>query len=195
MPNSDSRERQDAQKHSSHVTPTNAMPAAKTTPLSMIKPSTKPGNLHLSTQNSSNILNPTLEDDLRVREVDSDDLPIPHLPKTSTKTNDSLAKDASCNLNCSQLPPDPSGASDNTYKFSSIQSTSLTSPRQQFNNQSTSTARLTPYEKASHALNHDDHWRKDITLGKRAGFYRLKGDIGSGNFSQVKLAIHHLTKG
>jgi serine/threonine-protein kinase NIM1 len=36
-----------------------------------------------------------------------------------------------------------------------------------------------------------------VTLGRRIGLYRycVSGDIGRGNFSRVKLAIHQLTKG
>lgn len=34
-----------------------------------------------------------------------------------------------------------------------------------------------------------------IALGRRIGFYRFCGDIGRGNFSRVKLAVHQLTRG
>uniref|UniRef100_A0A8C6W021 non-specific serine/threonine protein kinase n=1 Tax=Nothobranchius furzeri TaxID=105023 RepID=A0A8C6W021_NOTFU len=34
----------------------------------------------------------------------------------------------------------------------------------------------------------------DLTFGRRVGFYELRGEIGSGNFSQVRLGIHDLTK-
>ncbi|EAT40352.1 AAEL007907-PA, partial [Aedes aegypti] len=33
-----------------------------------------------------------------------------------------------------------------------------------------------------------------VALGRRIGFYRFCGDIGRGNFSRVKLAVHQLTK-
>ena len=52
-----------------------------------------------------------------------------------------------------------------------------------------------PYQRVSWSLQHDDTWTKEVALGKRVGFYKLKGDLGSGNFSQVKLATHQLTKG
>ncbi|XP_067838497.1 serine/threonine-protein kinase NIM1-like [Heptranchias perlo] len=54
--------------------------------------------------------------------------------------------------------------------------------------------RLTPLEKLSHDMAHDERTIKEVTLGKRIGFYRLRGEIGSGNFSQVKLGVHALTK-
>jgi len=54
---------------------------------------------------------------------------------------------------------------------------------------------LNPYERLLHGLHHDERWLKEVTLGKRVGFYRFRGDLGSGNFSQVKLANHQLTKG
>ena len=36
---------------------------------------------------------------------------------------------------------------------------------------------------------------RDLSLGHRVGFYQVKGNIGKGNFSSVKMAIHALTKG
>ena len=44
-------------------------------------------------------------------------------------------------------------------------------------------------------FNNNEKWQREIMLGRRIGFYRFRGDIGSGNFSQVKLAMHCLTKG
>ncbi|XP_002734496.1 serine/threonine-protein kinase NIM1-like [Saccoglossus kowalevskii] len=54
--------------------------------------------------------------------------------------------------------------------------------------------RLTAYERLSHDLSNDQRVIKEITLGKRIGFYRIRGELGSGNFSQVKMGIHALTK-
>jgi len=54
---------------------------------------------------------------------------------------------------------------------------------------------LTMYERLSYELANDRKCQKEITLGKRIGFYRLRGQLGSGNFSQVKLGVHILTKG
>lgn len=53
----------------------------------------------------------------------------------------------------------------------------------------------TPFERAVYDLGHKEKLVDDITFGKRIGFYELRGEIGSGNFSQVKLGIHDLTKG
>ena len=55
--------------------------------------------------------------------------------------------------------------------------------------------RLTAYEKLTTELNNDARVLKEITLGKRIAFYRIRGELGSGNFSQVKMGIHALTKG
>lgn len=55
--------------------------------------------------------------------------------------------------------------------------------------------RLTPLEKLMQDMSHNEKVVKELTLGKRIGFYRVRGEIGSGNFSQVKLGIHSLTKG
>ncbi|KAJ8040509.1 Serine/threonine-protein kinase NIM1 [Holothuria leucospilota] len=54
--------------------------------------------------------------------------------------------------------------------------------------------RLTPYERVTEELNNDSRALKEITLGKRIGFYRIRNELGTGNFSQVKLGIHVLTK-
>ncbi|XP_066474524.1 serine/threonine-protein kinase NIM1 [Tiliqua scincoides] len=54
--------------------------------------------------------------------------------------------------------------------------------------------RLTPFEKFTLDMTQDEKVVKELTLGKRIGFYRIRGEIGSGNFSQVKLGIHSLTK-
>lgn len=52
----------------------------------------------------------------------------------------------------------------------------------------------TPYQQLLHSLHHDQRWLTEVNLGKRVGFYRFRGELGSGNFSQVKMAIHQLTK-
>lgn len=51
------------------------------------------------------------------------------------------------------------------------------------------------YEKTLHMLANDVNCQKEIALGKRIGFYRLGKELGSGNFSKVKLGVHVLTKG
>lgn len=45
------------------------------------------------------------------------------------------------------------------------------------------------------SLTNDANVQREILLGRRIGFYRMKGQVGAGNFSQVKTAIHCLTKG
>ena len=55
--------------------------------------------------------------------------------------------------------------------------------------------RVTAYERLANDLCNDQRCMKEITLGKRIGFYRIRGELGTGNFSQVRLGIHALTKG
>lgn len=50
------------------------------------------------------------------------------------------------------------------------------------------------YERLLDALTHDSRWQKDVALGRRVGFYRFRGELGTGNFSQVKVAVHCLVK-
>ena len=55
--------------------------------------------------------------------------------------------------------------------------------------------KLSVYERMSLELTTDDRTLKEVTLGKRIGFYRIRGDLGCGNFSQVKLGTHVLSRG
>ncbi|KAF7222179.1 serine/threonine-protein kinase NIM1-like [Nothobranchius furzeri] len=54
--------------------------------------------------------------------------------------------------------------------------------------------RWTVFRKASYDMTHSERVMDDLTFGRRVGFYELRGEIGSGNFSQVRLGIHDLTK-
>ena len=59
---------------------------------------------------------------------------------------------------------------------------------------SAASADMTPYEKVLNAI-YNPKFSHEIALEKRVGLYRFCGDIGRGNFSRVKKAIHLLTKG
>ncbi|XP_059359458.1 serine/threonine-protein kinase NIM1-like [Carassius carassius] len=54
--------------------------------------------------------------------------------------------------------------------------------------------RLTPLEKLNLDMCQDEKMVKELTVGRRIGFYKIRGEIGCGNFSHVKLGIHALTK-
>ena len=54
---------------------------------------------------------------------------------------------------------------------------------------------VSPYEHQLHQLEHDPRTNKEVLLGKRVRFYHIKGTLGTGNFSKVRLGIHLLTKG
>ena len=51
------------------------------------------------------------------------------------------------------------------------------------------------YDRLQYDLDNDPKVAQEIALGKRVSFYRLKGQLGSGNFSRVKLGAHLLTSG
>ena len=51
------------------------------------------------------------------------------------------------------------------------------------------------YERIAHDLRHDHRVSQEVRLGKRVGFYKIKGQLGSGNFAKVKLGVHVLTTG
>ncbi|XP_077390636.1 serine/threonine-protein kinase NIM1 isoform X1 [Festucalex cinctus] len=54
--------------------------------------------------------------------------------------------------------------------------------------------RLTPFERMVYDMAHNERMVNDLILGRRVGFYELRGEIGQGNFSSVRLGIHALTK-
>lgn len=51
-----------------------------------------------------------------------------------------------------------------------------------------------PFRSLIQAFYTDQRLKLEIAYGKRMGFYQMKGDIGTGNFSKVKVAMHTLTK-
>ena len=51
------------------------------------------------------------------------------------------------------------------------------------------------YERLLWQNEHDENARREMAFGKRIGFYRFKSELGTGNFSKVKLATNLLTKG
>lgn len=55
--------------------------------------------------------------------------------------------------------------------------------------------RLTPLQKLTAAMCKDEGTIKELIIGRRVGFYKVRGEIGCGTFSRVKLAFHALTKG
>ena len=56
-------------------------------------------------------------------------------------------------------------------------------------------AKRTLYERLTHDMQHDHKVNKEVRMGKRVGFYKLKGQLGTGNFAKVKLGVHLLTTG
>lgn len=55
--------------------------------------------------------------------------------------------------------------------------------------------RLSPLEKLNLDMCQDEKMVRELTVGRRIGFYKIRGEIGCGNFSHVKLGIHALMKG
>uniref|UniRef100_A0A672IJ35 non-specific serine/threonine protein kinase n=1 Tax=Salarias fasciatus TaxID=181472 RepID=A0A672IJ35_SALFA len=54
--------------------------------------------------------------------------------------------------------------------------------------------RHSPFERVVYDMAHNEKIINELTVGRRVGFYELRGEIGQGNFSTVKLGIHALTK-
>lgn len=55
--------------------------------------------------------------------------------------------------------------------------------------------RLTPLQKLTTDMCKDEKTIKELIIGRRVGFYKVRGEIGYGTFSRVKMAFHALTKG
>ncbi|XP_072296861.1 serine/threonine-protein kinase NIM1-like [Eucyclogobius newberryi] len=54
--------------------------------------------------------------------------------------------------------------------------------------------RSTVFGQACHELTHSERVQEEVTFGRRVGLYELRGEIGSGNFSSVRLGVHVVTK-
>ena len=57
------------------------------------------------------------------------------------------------------------------------------------------TLHLTPLQKLTTDMCKDEKTIKELIIGRRVGFYKVRGEIGYGTFSRVKLAFNALTKG
>ncbi|KAG7499375.1 serine serine/threonine-protein kinase NIM1-like [Solea senegalensis] len=53
---------------------------------------------------------------------------------------------------------------------------------------------LSPLQKLTSDMCKDEKTIKDLIIGRRVGFYKVRGEIGCGAFSRVKLGFHALTK-
>ncbi|XP_056133877.1 serine/threonine-protein kinase NIM1 [Lampris incognitus] len=51
-----------------------------------------------------------------------------------------------------------------------------------------------PFERVLYNMTHNERVVNDLMLGRQIGFYELRGEIGEGNFSHVRLGVHVLTK-
>ncbi|KAM3849426.1 serine/threonine-protein kinase NIM1 [Diretmus argenteus] len=54
--------------------------------------------------------------------------------------------------------------------------------------------RQSPFDRVVYDMAHNKRVVNELMLGRRIGFYELRGEIGMGNFSHVRLGIHTLTK-
>ncbi|KAJ8374676.1 hypothetical protein SKAU_G00052560 [Synaphobranchus kaupii] len=55
-------------------------------------------------------------------------------------------------------------------------------------------SKCSPFERVIFEMTHNETMANEIVLGQRIAFYELRGEIGRGNFSTVRLGIHSLTK-
>ena len=92
----------------------------------------------------------------------------------------------------------PKSTSYSSTSIASSRDSSLTSPNSgstQFFVASGQKTFSSVYEKLLWQHQYDEASQKDVTLGRRVGFYKFRSELGSGNFSKVKQAVHQITKG
>uniref|UniRef100_A0A3Q1IX44 Serine/threonine-protein kinase NIM1 n=1 Tax=Anabas testudineus TaxID=64144 RepID=A0A3Q1IX44_ANATE len=63
-----------------------------------------------------------------------------------------------------------------------------------YKTQSSERMKQSPFERVVYDMAHNEKIVNDLMLGRRVGFYEMRGEIGQGNFSTVKLGVHTLTK-
>lgn len=51
------------------------------------------------------------------------------------------------------------------------------------------------YDRLTYDMQNDHKVNQEVRMGKRVGYYKLKGQLGTGNFAKVKLGVHLLTTG
>ena len=89
----------------------------------------------------------------------------------------------------------------NNYHHSAVNhnrmshSNSISNPSISESSNSTPLASKSPIDQLIANLKNNPNYLKETSLGKLIGFYRIGSEIGTGNFSQVKLGLHLLTKG
>ncbi|XP_029640918.2 serine/threonine-protein kinase NIM1-like isoform X2 [Octopus sinensis] len=95
------------------------------------------------------------------------------------------------NSKASTMPPSTASAivaaarRTQSYNHKTVQTAMIQKPPER---------RVTAFERISTDLETNPKLIRELSLGKRIGFYRIRGELGSGNFSSVKLGIHTLVK-
>lgn len=56
-------------------------------------------------------------------------------------------------------------------------------------------ATKSPFERLVDNLRNNPEYKQEMALNRLIGFYRIGSEIGTGNFSQVRLGLHLLTRG
>ena len=87
------------------------------------------------------------------------------------------------------------GADSNTSRAQDASASGVKTGTQGVQANSATIKRRSPYERITHDLESDHKVKQEVRLGKRVGFYKLRGQLGTGNFAKVKLGIHLLTTG
>ncbi len=64
-----------------------------------------------------------------------------------------------------------------------------------YNNKNNDNNKLSEFEKLNIELKSNPELINDLNIGKRIGYFAIGYELGSGNFSQVKLGTHMLTRG
>ena len=112
---------------------------------------------------------------------------ISYATKKSSMTEGASADSGQASRGASQTQDAGSGSDQQA-------TTPSTSPAKTQDSQS-AVKRRTLYDRLTHDIQHDHKVKQEVRMGKRIGFYKLKGQLGAGNFAKVKLGVHLLTTG
>jgi serine/threonine-protein kinase NIM1 len=86
-------------------------------------------------------------------------------------------------------------SSNNSERQNSVSTTSESNNTSELDKENSSSPFKSDFERLIYRLKNDPLYRKEIITDKLIGFYKIGNEIGTGNFSQVRLGLHLLTRG
>nr|ACO11700.1 Serine/threonine-protein kinase NIM1 [Caligus rogercresseyi] len=113
-----------------------------------------------------------------------------HINSSSNMSIRERSSTSSSRQRCSST----SGKSGSSSKQISVGSASSTDSHVAGSVPESSAQQKSIYERLTWQQQFDEACQRDLALGRRIGFYKFKSELGTGNFSRVKMGIHLPTK-